>query len=146
YERTYRAKSNANWEYPRFSPPRPRSLASNCKPITDNQGHLLPKAPREGHFLGHYRGTYHLPLRITRSFANAYDACLSGRYKYRDFPRDLCCCQWERHKQTKCDWRTTLGKKGDPYWERPKCQEKCEGLQQLLKIEHLHKHCKHQKC
>lgn len=99
----------------------------------------------EGHFLGQYRGTYHLPLRITRSFATLYNCCLSGQHKYAKYPRDLCCCQ-RKHVKNQCDWRETLGKKGDPLWEKPKCQTKCEGLQQLLDIDELHRCCKHTKC
>ncbi|XP_034119240.1 protein Flattop homolog isoform X1 [Drosophila albomicans] len=148
YERSFRAKSLSNWEYQRFSPPRPRSLQKNSTPVCDKNGHLLPSAKRrDGNFLGQYRGTYHLPPRITRSFANKYNTCLSGQHKYANYPRDLCCCQYEQQKRKKqCDWRETLGKPGDPLWQKPECQSKCEGLQQLLAIDDLHRRCKHVKC
>lgn len=100
---------------------------------------------RDGNFLGHYRGTYHLPLRITRSFATSYNSCLSGRHKYVDYPRDLCCCQYEQQRG-QCDWRLTLGRKDDPLWQKPECQTKCEGLKQLLAINDLHLRCKRAKC
>lgn len=100
---------------------------------------------RDGNFLGQYRGTYHLPRHITREFATNYNRCLSGQYKYRDYPRDLCCCEFERNKGN-CDWRLTLGRKGDPVWDKPVCQTKCEGLQMLLDINNQHKHCRHAKC
>lgn len=101
---------------------------------------------RDGNFLGQYRGTYHLPRKITREFATNYNRCLSGQYKYRDYPRDLCCCEYERNKGN-CDWRLTLGRKGDPVWEKPvDCQSKCMGLKVLLDINHEHKHCRHAKC
>ncbi|KAH8396129.1 hypothetical protein KR222_003729, partial [Zaprionus bogoriensis] len=145
YERGFQAKSVCNWEYQRFSPPRPRTLKGKSTPLCDKTGHLLPTAKRDGNFLGHYRGTYHLPLRITRSFATLYNNCLSGRYKYRDYPRDLCCCQYQQQKG-QCDWRLTLGSKDDPSWQKPKCQTKCEGLQQLLDINELHLRCKRTKC
>lgn len=145
YERSFRARGLNNWEYQRFFPPRPRNLQKNLKPICDKNGHLLPSAKREGHFLGQYRGTYHLPLRITRSFVTLYNSCLSGQHKYAKYPRDLCCCQ-KKQERNQCDWRETLGKKGDPLWEKPKCQNKCEGLQQLLDIDELHRRCKHAKC
>ncbi|EDV95331.1 protein Flattop homolog [Drosophila grimshawi] len=145
YERDFRAKSVSNWEYPRFFPPRPRNLHKNAKPIADKNGHLLATAARDGNFLGQYRGTYHLPLRITRSFADLYNRCLSGRHKYWKYPRDLCCCQRERPHP--CDFRQTLGIKGDPSWQQPAdCQTKCEGLQQMLAINELHKKCKRMKC
>ncbi|KAM8720965.1 hypothetical protein ACLKA7_006927 [Drosophila subpalustris] len=145
YERSFRARSLSNWEYQRFFPPRPRNLLKNSTAICEKNGHLLPSAKREGHFLGEYRGTYHLPLRITRSFANLYNRCLSGQHKYAKYPRDLCCCQ-KKTEKNKCGWRETLGQKGDPLWEKPQCQTKCEGLQQLLDIDELHRRCKHAKC
>ncbi|KAM8720964.1 hypothetical protein ACLKA7_006927 [Drosophila subpalustris] len=71
--------------------------------------------------------------------------CLSGQHKYAKYPRDLCCCQ-KKTEKNKCGWRETLGQKGDPLWEKPQCQTKCEGLQQLLDIDELHRRCKHAKC
>ncbi|XP_064556310.1 protein Flattop homolog isoform X1 [Drosophila montana] len=144
YERGFRAKSVSNWEYPRFFAPRPRSLKGNSKPVAEKNGHLLPTAVREGNFLGQYRGTYHLPLRITRSFASLYNRCLSGRHKYWQYPRDLCCCQRERPHP--CDLRETLGTKDDPVWQRPNCQTKCDGLKQMLAINELHLKCKRIRC
>ncbi|TDG41781.1 hypothetical protein AWZ03_011796 [Drosophila navojoa] len=144
YERSFQAKSVSNWEYPRFSPPLPRNLRGNSKPIAGNNGHLLPTVPRDGNFLGNYRGTYQLPLRITRSFATLYNNCLSNRHKYWKYPRNLCNCQ--RVLKHQCGYRETLGLKDDPLWQRPKCQTKCEGLKQILEINKLHKKCRRAKC
>ncbi|XP_017872331.1 PREDICTED: protein Flattop homolog [Drosophila arizonae] len=144
YERGFQAKSVSNWEYPRFSPPLPRNLRGNSTPIAGNDGHLLPTAPRDGNFLGNYRGTYHLPLRITRSFATLYNNCLSNRYKYWKYPRDLCNCQ--RALKRQCGYRETLGLKDDPLWQRPACQTKCQGLKQILEINKQHMKCRRAKC
>ncbi|XP_022220014.2 protein Flattop homolog isoform X2 [Drosophila obscura] len=135
-----------NWEYPRFAPPRPRRYLKKATPIVDNSGHLLPTARRDGNSFGRYRGTYELPLKITRSFCGHYDACLSGRYKFRDFPRDLCNCQRENRRALACDKRVTLGVSGDPYWARPKCQSKCEGIQQIKELHQLSVRCKRAIC
>ncbi|XP_023032703.1 protein Flattop homolog [Drosophila willistoni] len=146
FDQRFRAAGLSNWEYPRFSPPRPRSLKLNVTPVTDKNGHLLPTARRDGNSFGNFRGTYELPLRITRSFCARYDACLSGRYKFRDFPRDLCCCQLENQRAQACDTRLTLGIKGDPYWDRPKCQPKCEGVQKVLDLHERSLRCKRPQC
>ncbi|XP_068159250.1 protein Flattop homolog [Drosophila tropicalis] len=146
FDQRFRAAGLSNWEYPRFSPPRPRGLKLNVTPVADKKGHLLPTARRDGNSFGNFRGTYELPLRITRSFCARYDACLSGRYKFRDFPRDLCCCQLENRRAQACDTRLTLGIKGDPYWDRPKCPPKCEGVQQVLDLYERSIRCKRPQC
>ncbi|SPP77683.1 protein Flattop homolog [Drosophila guanche] len=146
FEDRFQAPGLSNWEYPRFAPPRPRQYLKKATPIVDNSGHLLPTARRDGNSFGRYRGTYELPLRITRSFCGHYDACLSGRYKFRDFPRDLCNCQRENRRALACDKRVTLGTVGDPYWARPKCQSKCEGIKQIKELHQLSLHGKRGLC
>ncbi|XP_017038902.1 protein Flattop homolog [Drosophila ficusphila] len=146
FQGRFDAKRLNNWEYKRFAAPRPRGLKKNAKPLADRRGHLLPGVKREGNSFGQYRGTYELPLRITRSFCAHYDACLSGRYKFAGYPRDLCSCQRENRRALACDQRTTLGDPGDPQWQRPKCQTKCEGLEQLKQLYERSQRCKRAKC
>ncbi|KAH8314187.1 hypothetical protein KR067_012524, partial [Drosophila pandora] len=146
FEDRFRGRRLNNWEYPRFSPPRPRTLRAKVKIITGKNGHLLPDVKKEGNSFGHYRGTYELPLKITRKFCEHYDACLSCRYKFRDYPRDLCSCQLENQRALACDNRKTLGDKGDPLWEKPRCQTKCEGLQQIKQLYDRSQRCKRARC
>ncbi|XP_039498453.1 protein Flattop homolog [Drosophila santomea] len=146
FEGRFQSKRLNNWEYPRFSPPRPRGLLKNAKIVAANNGHLLPGVKKEGNSFGQYRGTYELPRRITRSFCAHYDACLSGRYKFVGFPRDLCCCQRENSRALACDQRTTLGHRDDPHWMRQRCQTKCEGLKQLKELSARSERCKRAKC
>ncbi|XP_017090668.2 protein Flattop homolog [Drosophila bipectinata] len=146
FEDRFRGRRLSNWEYPRFAPPRPRTIRAKVKILAGQDGHLLPGVRREGNSFGHYRGTYELPLKITRKFCEHYDACLSGRYKFRDYPRDLCSCQWENQRALACDKRRTLGEKGDPRWERQQCQTKCEGLHQLTQLYNRSQRCKRARC
>ncbi|XP_016980091.1 protein Flattop homolog [Drosophila rhopaloa] len=146
FEGRFQSKRLDNWEYPRFAAPRPRGLKKNAKVLASKNGHLLPGVKKEGNSFGQYRGTYELPLRITRSFCAHYDACLSGRYKFAGFPRDLCSCQRENRRALACDQRMTLGQEGDPHWMRQKCQTKCEGLQQIQELHDLSQRCKRAKC
>ncbi|XP_017074770.1 protein Flattop homolog [Drosophila eugracilis] len=146
FENRFESKRLQNWEYPRFSPPRPRGLKKNAKVVASSNGHLLPGIQKEGNSFGQYLGTYELPRRITRSFCAHYDACLSGRYKFVGYPRDLCSCQRENRRALACDNRTTLGQEGDPYWMRQRCQTKCEGLQQITDLNDKSQRCKRAKC
>ncbi|XP_017135748.1 protein Flattop homolog [Drosophila miranda] len=146
FEDRFQAPGLCNWEYPRFAPPRPRVFLKKATPIVANNGHLLPTARRDGNSFGRFRGTYELPLKITRSFCCHYDACLSGRYKFRDFPRDLCNCQLQNRRALACDKRMTLGVVGDPYWARPKCQPKCEGIQKIKDLHQRSVGCKRASC
>lgn len=43
FEGRFQSKRLNNWEYPRFSPPRPRGLQKNAKVVAANNGHLLPE-------------------------------------------------------------------------------------------------------
>ncbi|KMZ08180.1 protein Flattop homolog [Drosophila simulans] len=146
FEGRFQSKRLNNWEYPRFSPPRPRGLHKNAKVVAAKNGHLLPEVIKEGNSFGQYRGTYELPRRITRAFCAHYDACLSGRYKFVDFPRDLCNCQRENRRALACDQRLTLGHKDDPYWMHERCQTKCEGLQKLKDLSERSERCNRAKC
>ncbi|XP_017114282.1 protein Flattop homolog isoform X1 [Drosophila elegans] len=146
FENRFESKRLNNWEYPRFSPPRPRGLQKNAKVLAAKNGHLLPGVKKEGNSFGQYRGTFALPLRITRSFCAHYDACLSGRYKFAAFPRDLCSCQRENRRALACDQRMTLGQEGDPRWMRPNCQTKCEALRQIQDVLDRSQRYKRTKC
>ncbi|XP_016993364.2 protein Flattop homolog [Drosophila takahashii] len=146
FEGRFESKRLNNWEYPRFSPPRPRGLKKNAKVVAANNGHLLPGVKKEGNSFGQYRGTYELPRRITRCFCAHYDACLSGRHKFAGYPRDLCSCQRENRRALACDQRMTLGQAGDPHWMRQRCQTKCEGLQQIKELHERSERCKRAKC
>ncbi|EDV45824.1 protein Flattop homolog [Drosophila erecta] len=146
FEGRFQSKRLNNWEYPRFSPPRPRGLLKNAKVVAAPNGHLLPGVKKEGNPFGQYRGTYELPPRITRAFCAHYDACLSGRHKFAAYPRDLCCCQRENRRALACDQRTVLGHEADPHWMRQRCQTKCEGLEQLKELNERSLRCKRAKC
>ncbi|XP_030378790.1 protein Flattop homolog [Scaptodrosophila lebanonensis] len=146
FEDRFRPKGLRNWEFPRTYPPRPRDRRPNVTFIADNNGRLLPHARRDKNPFGFYRTTYELPLRITHSFVKFYDVCLSGRYKFRHFPRDLCHCE-NKKRLHPCDQHDTVGVKEDPYWATPKgCQTKCEGLKKLVAAQKRSCRCYHRKC
>ncbi|KAH8306874.1 hypothetical protein KR018_009929, partial [Drosophila ironensis] len=146
FEDRFRSRRLNNWEYPRFAPPRPRKIQLGRKILAGPDGHLLPDARRDGNSFGRFRGTYELPRKITRGFCQHYDDCLSSRYKFRNFPRDLCSCQRENQRALACDNRVTLGCCSDPRWKKPKCQTKCEGLQLLKDLHETSVRCKRAKC
>ncbi|KAL0267190.1 UNVERIFIED_CONTAM: hypothetical protein PYX00_009537 [Menopon gallinae] len=68
FEDQYNARRLCNWEYPKWYPERPRKRNKTTKIIADNHGHLL-EGVKKGNAWGNYLGTWDLPRRITREFA-----------------------------------------------------------------------------